>query len=377
MNSLTKMKIITTIRYFAESLFFPFISLYFQSIGYNTSQIGILIALIPISAIIMNPIYSHFCKSPTRTKNTLMVMGLLEAVFIIGLIFMKEFWLSILLVILISVFSSSNYGLIDSFITLTCDQYEKPFSAVRIFGSASYMVGGFMAGYIAEWTSYPILFGIALGLFVVVSVLYYFIPVPKEIRTRSELIPLKKLFKNKLFIGYVVFYMLMIGTMMVGDDFYSIYLTSKGCEDYIYSYVMLGFIAVEVIVLALLNRFWKKKELPLYFIAGGIMIIRFIIQAIPNAPIGFLIGAQLLRGITWGITLFVSSMYVKKLLGFQSATTGIMIITLSVSVYTAIFKFTGGFIIDAIGFVAFYGILGMISIIAFVYFILYYLMEKK
>ncbi len=377
MNSLIKIKIITTIRYFAESLFFPFISLYFQSIGYNTSQIGILISLIPISAIIMNPIYSHFCKSPKITKNTLMVMGLLESMFIIGLIFTSEFWLSILLVVLISIFSSSNFGLIDSFITLTCDQYQKPFSAVRIFGSASYMVGGFMAGYVAEWTSYPILFGIALGLFIVVSILYYFIPVPEEVRTRSELIPFKKLLKNKLFIGYVLFYMLMIGTMMVGDDFYAIYLTSKGCADYVYSYVMLGFIAVEVVVLALLNRFWKRPALPLYFTAGGVMVLRFVIEAIPNVPVGLLIAAQLLRGITWSITLFISSMYVKKLLGFQSATTGIMFITLSVSVYTAIFKFTGGFIIEAIGFAAFYGILAVISVVAFAYFIVYYLMQRK
>ncbi len=377
MNSLTKMKILTAIRYFGESLFFPFISLYFQSIGYNTSQIGILIALIPISAIMMNPIYSHFCKSPTITKNTLMVMGLLEAIAIIGLIFTSKFWVSILLIILISIFSSTNFGLIDSFITLTCDQYEKPFSAVRIFGSASYMVGGFMAGYIAEWTSYPILFGIALGLFIVVSILYYFIPVPKEVRTRSELIPLKKLFRNKLFIGYVVFYMLLNGTMTVGDDFFSIYLTSKGCADYVYSYVLTGFILVEVIIMLLLNRFWNRSILPLYFIGTFVFVIRMILESLPMASIGVLIGAQLSRGITWGIILYVNSVYVKKLLGFKSATKGIMFITLCNSIYTAIFKFFGGMIIENIGYASFYGILAGISGIAFVYFIFYYLYIKR
>lgn len=377
MNSLNKIKIITAIRYFAESLFFPFISLYFQSIGYSTSQIGILISLIPITAIIMNPIYSHFCKSPKITKNTLMVMGVLEAIFIIGLIFTSEFWLSILLIILISIFSSSNFGLIDSFITLTCDQYEKPFSVVRIFGSASYMVGGFMAGYIAEWTSYPILFGIALVLFIVVSVLYYFIPVPKEVRTKSELIPFKKLFKNKLYIGYVIFYMLMIGTMTVGDDFYSIYLTSKGCADFVYSYVMTGFILVEVITMFLLNRFWNQSILPLYFIGAFVFVVRMILESLPMASIGVLIGAQLSRGITWGIALYVNSVYIKKLLGFQSATKGIMFITLCNSIYTAVFKFFGGTIIEKIGYAAFYGILASIGVLAFVYFIFYFLFVKR
>ncbi len=377
MNSLTKIKIITTIRFFAESLFFPFISLYFQSIGYDTSQIGILIALIPISAIFMNPIYSHFCKSPTITKNALMVMGVLEAIAIIGLIFASEFWLSILLVILISVFSSSNFGLIDSFITLTCDQYEKPYSVVRIFGSASYMVGGFIAGYIAEWTSYPILFGIALVLFVIVSILYYFIPAPKELRTNSENMSFRKLFVNKRYVFYVIFYVLLIGTMLVADDFYSIYLKSKGCEDHIYSYVMTGFIIVEVITMLLLNRFWHRSILPLYFIGAFVFVVRMILESLPMASVGVLIGAQLSRGITWAIALYVNSVYVEKLLGFKSATKGIMFITLCNSIYTAIFKFFGGMIIEKIGYAAFYGILACISVLAFVYFIFYFIFIKR
>ncbi|MDE5565541.1 MAG: MFS transporter [Anaeroplasmataceae bacterium] len=377
MSSLTRIKILTTLRYFAESLFFPYISLYFTSIGYTTSQIGILIALIPITAIVFNPIYTRFCKTPARTKNALMVMSIIEGLLIICLLFSKPFWLSIVLLVLLSISSSSNYGLIDSLITLTCDEHDKPFSNVRIYGSASYMVGGFLAGYIAKWTSYPVLFSIALALFIVVGLIYFFIPVPKEVKTNSLNIRFKEILHNKKYLFYVGFYILLIGTMQVGDDFFSIYLKNRGCEDYIYSYVMLGFILVEVVIMFLLNHFWKRSSLPLYFLASGIFVVRMILQSIPTIPVGVLIASQLTRGITWGIALFVSSVYIKQILGFKTATKGIMFVMLCVSIYTAIFKFFGGSLIEWMGYSAFYSILAGLSLVSLVYFSFYYLYCKK
>lgn len=374
---MTKIKLLTFIRYFAESLFFPFISLYLSSLGYTTSQIGIFIAIIPITSIIMNPIYSIFCKNPTITKRVLMVMSLIEGLLVMLLLKIEVFSGAIVIMILISIVSSSNYGLIDSLIALTCEENACNFSTVRVFGSASYMIGAFFAGYIAKYTSYEVLFIIAASLFLVVSIMYLFVKTPKKADGKVVApIGYKELFKNKQFIGYLLFYILLIGTMQVGDDFFSIYLKSKGSPDYVYSYVMLGFLLIEVITMTVLNHIKMKSFLWLYFISASCLVVRLLIQSIPQASVGVLIASQCLRGIIWGIALFVSSRYVVKILGFDSATKGIMLITLCLSVFTSIFKAVGGKLIDMIGYPSFYLILLIISILALVYFCYIYHREK-
>ncbi|MDE5856535.1 MAG: MFS transporter, partial [Anaeroplasmataceae bacterium] len=101
MKNLTLCKILTFIRFFAEALFFPYISLYFSSKGLDVSQIGILIAAIPITAIVCAPIYTKLCTNPKRTKLALMLMSFVEAIFIVVLTFTNHFVFSLVGIILI------------------------------------------------------------------------------------------------------------------------------------------------------------------------------------------------------------------------------------------------------------------------------------
>ncbi|MDE7106036.1 MAG: MFS transporter, partial [Anaeroplasmataceae bacterium] len=141
MKNLTLCKILAFIRFFAEALFFPYISLYFRTQGLDISQIGILIAAIPITAIVCAPIYSRLCTNPQKTRMALLWMSGIEAIFIVGLTFIKSFGLALAGIILISIISSSNYGMIDSLLTLIAEDHGKRYSSVRVYGSTAYMLG--------------------------------------------------------------------------------------------------------------------------------------------------------------------------------------------------------------------------------------------
>lgn len=379
MNNLTKYKILAFIRYFAESLFFPFISLYFKNIGRTESEIGIIIGIIPLVGLLCNPIYSRFCKNPKTTKNILTIIGVLESISVIILLFTSNFIMQLIMVIFLSIFSSSNYGMLDSLLTLSAKEHNKPFSSIRIFGSTSYMIGAFIAGYIAKFTSYNFLFVLAVIFFLVTSLILYLVKTPQTKESSNTNISYKGVLKNKVFIIYLIFYVLLIGSMQVADDFFSLYLTSKGAPDYYYSYVMLGYILVEVIIMFILSKYGNKikNKLSLYFIAIIILIIRLIIQSLPDINITLLIISQISRGITWAIALYLSSTFILKLLGTIQSTRGMMLVMMIQQIFTSLFKFVGGFIIELYGYYILYLILLIITIISLIIFIIYYLKYIK
>ncbi|MDE6656373.1 MAG: MFS transporter [Anaeroplasmataceae bacterium] len=375
MKNLTLCKILAFIRFFAEALFFPYISLYMSSKGLDVSQIGILIAAIPITSILCAPIYTKLCPNPKKTKLILMILSTIEAGCIILLTFLNSFVSLLIGIILISIMSSSNYGMIDSLLTLVAEEEHKRYSSIRIYGSTSYMFGVFLSGIITKYTSYSISFYIACGLFVVVSVLYFLIKTPEH-KEEKEKPKLKEIVTNKFFIGYIFFYVLFIGSMQVGDDFFSLYMESKGGGEY-YNLVSFCFIGVEIITMLLLNRFGNKLGLRLFFVAGVLLIIRNIAHGIGGSSLWFIVGFQMLRGIIWAIALYLSSNFVSEVLGHTLASQGIILVMLGMQIFSATFKFSGGYIIKAIGYSNFYLILLGFSCLAFVYFCLYYFAYKR
>lgn len=377
MYKITMAKLLIIVRLFAESLFFPFLGIFLASKEYTTAQIGVIMGLIPICAIVCAPIYSKVFNNPKRVKRALTIMSVIEASLIILLmLFNSNYYIVIILIILIGISSSSNYGMLDSLLTLVCVENNKGFAGVRALGSASYLIGSLGSGFIINYINHEVIFAIAAICFISVSIIYMFVKAPEVNTGEKTKVSIKTILKNKAFIGYVIFYVLLIGSMQVGDDFYSIYLTSLGMKPYVYSLVMFGFISIEIIVLLILNKY-RKINISLYFVSAVVLVIRAFIQAIPNINPYLLIASQLSRGVIWGIAIFLSTQYIVKLLGFNNSTTGIVLTTFCISVFSAIFKLCGGYIIDSIGYPKFYLILAIIALVALIYFTFYYILMKR
>lgn len=381
MKPTTKAKLLLFLRLFGESLCLPYISLFLSGKGLNESQLGIIIGLIPLTALACTPIYAKLFNTPKKAKLALSVMGAIEAGLVVALLFCNgNFGLSIALIVLISIASSSNYGLLDSLLGLICSESGKEFGTVRVFGGIAYMVGSsccFGAGMLMDelgkdlsFSLYEVTFPIAAAMYAVVSVIFILIKAPEPAEKSSEKVTLKSILGDGKFMGYVLFYVLLIGSMQVCDDFYSLYLVSKGNPDFYYSCVMLGFVAVEIITMLIMNRF-AKPELKYMFIAGGVLTVRLIVQSLPFLPTWGLIASQISRGVTWGITLFVSTPYIIKILGFERSTTGIVLCWFFLEAFTSVFKICGGFIIKQIGYPYFYMIFAALTVADMIYLIFY------
>ena len=346
MKEITKYKLLSAIRYLGDSFYYPFISLYLVSCGLIESNIGFILSITPLVSIFTNPIYTKLCKNVKTTKNVLTIITVLEAIVIFTISFCSNFYVISSLVLLLALFGTSHYGLMDSLITIFANKNDVPFSKIRIFGSITYVIGTTAGGYVIKFGGYHLCFGIAMVLFVLSGFLYFVIKPIEEDYSEITKVKYRDLLKHKEYLFFTLFYVVFIGMMYASDYFFPVYLESRGITSNQYGLIYSYYVTLEVIVLFILGRTKKKiNNNYLLLLATMFMLTRQIVNYL-NAPIALVIIASGFRGISWAIILHISYKYVVDLLGDNLGTVGIMTMTLFQSLLIFILNNVDGMLIE-------------------------------
>ncbi len=355
-----KYKALSIVRYLGDGFFYPFFALYLQSRGLLESKIGFILSISPLLGMLLNPIYSRICKKPIHTKVVLMVVTILEGILIAMVSLSKDFYLISILTFLIAIFGACHYPLMDALIALYCDQSEIDYSSIRVYGSFAYIIATSASGMICKY-SFQVSFFISAFLFCLSGFFYFMIKRidPKEEKIESKDIKrkddLKIVFKNKEFIFFIIVYMFLHGLTKTTDNFFSVYLESRGIGAQGYGYIYSYFVLFEVISLIIFSRFIKNKinTYVLLFISSLCLLARLI----PNylyINIYVIIILSALRGIGYAIILHTSYAYVIKILGERLSTQGTMIMMLFYSLFVFLLSNIFGNIIEIYSYKTFY-----------------------
>lgn len=331
-----KYRLLTAIRYFGDALFYPFFALYLKSTGLIEDSIGFILSITPIIAIIMNPIYSYFCKNLSITRNVLRIITVLEAIVIIAIGFSTDFMLISILTICLAIFGSCHYGLLDSLTAVYATDSNVNYSTIRIFGSIAYIVATSCGGLIAQAFGYQITFISASVLFIASGVMYSFLKPLSKIENSKKQRNFKVILKNKSFITFIIFYLMFASVMTSVDAFFSVFLETKGISSSQYGFIYSYYVGFEVIVLLVLSK-WFKKVNPnlLLLIASFLFVIRMFIN-FSNLPVGWVIAFSGLRGISYAILLHTMFSYIIKLVGIENTTSAILIVNLGNAIIVAL-----------------------------------------
>ena len=229
MNENIKYKILTFIRYLGDSFFYPFFAVFLKSRGLIESEIGLILSISPLVGILINPLYSMICKNFNKTKNTLMIITVLEAIFILLITLSSNFILISILTVLMAIFGSTHYGLFDSLLAIHSKHNNVNYSSIRIFGSMAYIIGTTIGGTIIDKASYIVCFGICGILFVLSGVFYALInKYNEDSEVDEKILDKKSVLKNKNLWFFIIVYSLIMGPLVCGDHFFSVYLESRG-----------------------------------------------------------------------------------------------------------------------------------------------------
>lgn len=364
-----KYKILSFIRYLGDGFFYPFFALYLKSTGLLESKIGFILSIAPLVGILMNPIYSYFCKDINRTKKCLRTISFIEGIIIAIIPFTNNFHLLSSLALLMAIFGSCHYGLMDSVYAVYCTKKSINYSSIRVFGSCAYIIATAIGGYICEYISYKSSFIIACVLFILSAVLYEIlapIDVEKESENKSEKANYKTMFANKKFVFFLVYYCLVMGTTTSSDSFFSVYLESRNVTKEMYGLVYSYIVFFEVVVLLFLNKYGRKfSHNNLLLVSSISLFLRMFVNYL-YLPVPVVLALSGLRGIGYGIILHISFHYVVNLVGEKSATFGIMLCTLAQQIYIVIFNNINGNLIELYSYKAFYLVSSFIALITII-----------
>lgn len=375
-----KFKLLTFIRYFGDAFFYPFFALYLKHTGLVEGEIGFILSITPIISIIANPIYSFFCKNSRITKNILKVITVLEAIVITIIGFSNNFYLVSALTILLALFGSCHYGLMDSFTAVYANISNTQYSTIRIFGSIAYIIATTIGGGIVEKLGYSTSFIIASILFIASGLLYQLIkPFDNLDKSddKSNTSRYSKIFKNKYLIIFLIFYTILNSTNYSIDSFLSTFYKTIGVDAQGYGIVYSYYVIFEVITMIILSKIKRRPTDEVLFIIASILYTTRMFVFYLNIDLTTIIIITSFKGIVNGIINSIMFPYLIKLVGPKLATTATLIFNTVHSIYIALGNNIFGNIIEKYGYSNLYLIGFIISLIALTFSFINYISNKK
>ena len=345
--------IIYLVRYFGDSLFYNFLNRYYYHLGFSSFELSVLLALLPLMAVISNLVLSKVANSNRRSFILLLIWSLLEGLGICGFFFAKSFVFVLLLDIVCFFCTTSYYNLLDTFGVKICEANSKSFSSIRVFGTIGYILGTFLGGIFIKNLSYEVTFLIGGSLYLLTCFLllgFKFIDFKESEEKEVVKIEYKKIFSNKCFIYYFIFGVILISINNSSDSLYGLFTASIGVNDDIYGYFSSFTVAIEAILL-FLTSFFKRKRFFLLLSIGLIAeIVKLVFFSIPNMNEYYYLSAQLLRGITFGSYLASNVALLMDVLNEKYFSSGLFILTSMQQLVLALINNVSPHLVNSIGY---------------------------
>jgi len=349
-------------------------SIYFISKEMSEQNLGIILAITPITTILVNPFWNYIVKDMKVSRMILKIMTLIEGLLIIILTQVSGFELHALIVGLIAFFCSPFIYIQDGYTSTFTNLKKIEYSSIRIYASIAYVIASAIAGFIIQYVGYEIPFVISGIFFASTALIAFWIkPIEKSmVQQEKKQRDFKSLLKNKEFYKYLIFYTIVIGSVRIGDSFFGVFLLDQS-QFTLSGYGLLysAFVFVEVLTLRYLStKGTLFKERNLIIFASLLFIIRFLTYAL-NLPIEVMIIFTMFRGLSWGTIIYTNIKYIIKIVKVENVTTAILIVTLAFSVYTGVGNFLSGTFIQNHGFYWLYLVNLILIAIGLLFFIVF------
>jgi len=306
--------------YITMGVYSPYLNLYFERVGLNGSQIGLINSCGYIAAMIFSPIWGAITDKTHKYKT--MISFLLLATSITGLVWQKQTQFVWILVfsLLITIFRSTIGNIFDGFNVEYCKQNGKEFSSIRCLGSLGYLIGSFViATFMFETFNVQ---GPYVQVMLIASILtsigLCFVKSPNfaqhvESEDRGFKDNIKDLIRNK---DYIFILILAFFTSLVLDsanNYMGNHLVSTlNLPDSTIGLNTCAMVLPEVFIIVGFHRYIRRFGLKKVFIVALItQIVRFIVCALTTSLYVFL-AANVVHGIMIGVASVGFVSYIHK-----------------------------------------------------------------
>lgn len=345
MKDYRKLQVFTFLRYFSDALIYAFLVLFFHSLNLSSLETGTLLASVPFMAVSGNLIVYLLTKKGNRNLLLLKILLPIEIIGVVFIAFFKSFFPVLLFSLLINFCSSATYSLLEGLASKTASEANKNYTGIRIFGSIAFFLSSLGGGFLIKGLDYRITFMISGAIKGLSFVTLFFIRnTDKEVGNIDNKKKELSLLKNRSFIYYLIFYVLVVGMSTVTDTFFALYAKSRGMGNEHYGIVYASMILAEIVVMFVLSKIKNVNKVLVLLLASTCLVLRTALLII-DLPDAFLSIVPIFRGIGWGMLLYVHVNTLRGIVGEKSVTKGILILTLFLQSFAGILNQFGPLII--------------------------------
>lgn len=214
--------------FFGMGVTFPLMGIYFDEIGLSGSQLGVIMAVGPVIAIVAQPIWGMICDHYNNPKKVLIIITFMSSILGLGFVLSDRYIYLIIVAALLSVFQSAIIPISDSMTISYVKKYGGEYGSIRLWGAVSFALAVWIAGMMIEITFTGIIFYIFS-----VSLLFstfFAMKMPNEADHMhvNIRVGLKQLLKIPSYILFLISTFLIRGPILASIYFFGIYYVSLG-----------------------------------------------------------------------------------------------------------------------------------------------------
>ena len=343
-----------------------YFQLYFNHLGFSSSQVGYLYAVGPFISIFSNMFWSMASDRYRTTKKMMLLlfagqlgMGLLLSA-------TSSFFAVFALITVFYFFYYPVFPLSDTMSIQTAQRHGKNFIVIRVFGSIGYAFFALSIGYVLG--NVGISRTLLLAIIIAAACLLLATRLRDGVKTNGQKMEWKGLWnvlRQKEVLWFFAGVFCLALPYRMNEAFLTLTLKSMGASEGLIGWSLLAAALSEIPVFFLLSRFGERfKELPLLAPAALMFALRFFLMSIADHP-GTVIAVQTLPSVTFGIYYVTAVRYITRIIPDEFRATGLALFTIVWSSAAGLVSGTfGGVLYEQTGRTTFYFIAAGLALVA-------------
>ncbi|WP_239627991.1 MFS transporter [Paenibacillus sp. H1-7] len=336
--------------YMGNAVYGTYIPVYFQSVGATPAQIGTLLSLGPLVAVLAQPLWGAI-GDRAKTKNSVLAVLLAGSGLMVMLFPLSDaFYYLLVMVCLFTFFQTSTFAISDA---ITLEELDKQkswsFGSIRLGGTIGFAIMSISFGYLAKY-DIGTLFPVYAAVMLISLLLLTRFPKVSGYQSAGKKMQVWVLFKNRKLMIYMGINLVLQITLGYYYSFFPIYFRELGADNVLIGWSMVISSLSEIPFLLFADRIMKRVRLTHILLVSGVATaLRWFAFSFTENPY-WVLPAQLLHGLIFIVLTVTMAMYINREVPKELKASGQTLNgLLSLGVARIIGSFFGGFASEAFG----------------------------
>lgn len=374
----TKISLYYLFVFFGFGALYPMMGLYFDDIGLTGSQIGMIMSIGPIVAIMAQPIWGMLSDRTQKPKLILTLTTVIAGT--TGLLFFASNWYIYLLLAaaFLSIFQSAVVPISDSLAMSYVKKSGIEYGSLRLWGAIGFAVAVWFAGLVIEVTFTGVIFIIFAVALWLSAIFAHQMPSDAEPIRVDLRAGLARLVKIPAFVIFLMSTFMIFGAINANNFYFGIYYVSIGGTVAGVGLVFLIAAGSEAPFMRIVGSFIRRFGLINILIFAAILSAARWLFFYFEPSTGWVLAVSIVQGISVGFYIPAAIQLVRDLTPDEIKVTGMSIYaSFGNGLGTMACTFAGGFIFEYYSILHTYLFFGFVTCIGILCLVALAIMDKR